>query len=142
MKRDIETIGLVAVLAFASSESYLAAAGEFSYDGTTVSLSSRTAEGVRVAFSDQIAPGDLLMLASEDGLRSAILSVNGWVDRSSEDRANFSASMVATNLPFPFVVGDQVTLFLHKRFDPDTIMTDGSGDVMVDSYGNVMISLA
>lgn len=139
MKRDIETIGLVAVSAFASSESYLAAAGEFSFDGATVSLSSRTADGVRVPFSDQIASGDLLMLATQDG-RSAILTSIGGFDRSSPDRANFSASAMFN--PFPFVVGDQVTLFLQKRFDPDTIMTDGSGDVMVDGDGNVMISLA
>ncbi len=142
MKRDIETIGLVAVLAFASSESYLAAAGEFSFDGTSVSLSSRTPDGNRVPFSDQIDAGDLLMLSSADGLMSTILSVGGGFDRSSPDRVNFSASQVATNQPFPFAVGDQVTLFIQKRFDPDTIMTDGSGDVMVDSEGNVMISLA
>lgn len=141
MKRDIETIGLVAVLAFASAESYLAAAGEFSFDGVTISLSSRTSEGIRVPFSDQIAPGDLLMLATQDG-RSDILSVSGLPDRSSPDRANFQASLVVTNQPFPFVVGDQVTIFLQKRFDPDTVMTDGSGDVMVDSEGNLMISLA
>jgi hypothetical protein len=112
MNRDIETIGLVAVMAFASSDPALSAVGEFSVSGGVASISSRDRNGDRVPFVDLVADGDsIVALRSSPSVAFATVTV-GTVDRSSDDRITFPAT-VSTGNP-PFSVGDEVTLCLVK----------------------------
>ena len=132
MKRDIETIGLVASVAFASTEPYLAAVGEMSFTGSTGSLSSRDSGGVRVPFTDIAEAGDrIFMIGSGGGSTSITL---GAIDRTSADRINFLGTSPGA---VPFAIGELVTLCLVKQFNPDSILTDGE-DVLLDGDGNVL----
>lgn len=133
MKRDIETIGLVASVAFASTEPYLAAVGEMSFTGSSGSLSSKDSDGNRVPLTDLANPGDRLVVVGPSGNSAIVL---GAIDRTSADRINFTG-VTASRSAVPFPIGEQVTLCLVKEFDPNSILTDGE-DVLLDGDGNVL----